>query len=234
MKRRIEGQLRLEGAAAIARGGHRTVYPHPDDPGLCVKVLHEPWREINRRLNDPLRHLRLRRHFDENRGELHELTRLRRRLGAQLTTHFPAPHGLVDTDLGEGLVVDRVVDFDGRTSLTLKNHLWLHGLEPDCQAALDDFWRFLVAHRVMVRDPQPHNLVVQRRGGGAGLRIVMIDGFGSSDLLPFRAWFAGPAARKLASRRRRTERRIAHELAQRRAGQAPTGEGMLRYGPEAD
>jgi hypothetical protein len=231
MGRDGDDRLRLDGAVPIARGGHRTVYPHPDDPGLCVKVLHEPWRLISRRLNDPLRHLRPRRHFDENRGELHELARLKRRLGPLLTTHFPAAHGLVETDLGEGLVVDRILDADGRTALTLKNHLWLYGLEPDCKAALDDFWRFLLMHRVMVRDPHPHNIVVQHRGGGGGLRIVMIDGFGSSDLLPFRAWFAGPAARKLASRRRRTERRIGHELAQRSAGHSPTAEGMLRYGP---
>lgn len=230
MQRQPENRLTLDGITPLARGGHRTVYPHPHDAGLCVKVLHEPWKEINRRLNDPFRWIRPRRHFDENRGELHELTKLRRKLGPLLTQHFPTAHGLVDTDLGEGLVVDRIVDEDGQTSLTLKNHLWLNDLDAACQEALEAFWDFLLEHRIMVRDPQPHNLIVQHRRDGAGLCIVMIDGFGSSDLLPFRSWFAGPVARKLASRRRRTERRIAHELEQKRAGRSPSDEGMLRYG----
>lgn len=204
--------MRLEGVTPIARGGHRTVYPHPDDEGLCVKVLHEPWQLINRRVNDPLRHLRPRRHFDENRNELHELNRLKCKLGQRLTEHFPAAHGLVDTDLGEGLVVDRIVDDDGQTALTLSEHLRVHGLDGPCRQALDAFWDFLLEHRVMVRDPLPRNLVVQQRQGVAGPRIVMIDGFGSSDLLPVRSWFRALAKRKLESRRRRTDRNIARTL----------------------
>ena len=231
MQWQCENRLTLDGMTPLARGGHRTVYPHPHDAGLCIKVLHEPWKEINRRLNDPFRWVRPRRHFDENRGELHELTKLRRKLGPLLTRHFPTAHGLVETDLGEGLVVDRIVDEDGQTSLTLTNHLWLNSLDAACQEALEEFWDFLLEHRIMVRDPLPRNLVVQLRDGAARPRIVMIDGFGSSDLLPFRSWFAGAAAHKLASRRRRSERSIARTLEQAHAGRSPDDEDMPRFNP---
>lgn len=219
--------LKLNDIAPIAVGGHRTVYPHPDREDLCVKVLHEPWQQINRRLNDPFRHLRGRRHFDENRSESHELRRLRRRLGALMELHFPELHGLVDTDLGEGLVVQRIRDEDGKTSITLKNYIWLYGFDEACVAALDEFWAFLFEHKVAVRDPMPHNLVMQRRPGNC-LRVVMIDGFGSSDFLPFRRWIPSLAVRKLQSRRNRMERRIRRELDAKQQGKTPSREGMAQ------
>lgn len=220
--------LKLRNSEPIARGGHRTVYVHPDDPKLCVKVLHQPWQQINRRLNDPFRSVRPRRHYDENRSELHELLKLKRKLGIDLTDHFPEPHGLIDTDFGEGLVVQRILDHHGQTSLTLKQHLWLYGFDGPCRQAVDDFWRFLLARRIMVRDPQPRNLIVQHRRNEPGLRIIMIDGFGSSDLLPIRSWFSGLTARKLATRRRRTERGIARELEHKRVGRSPSEQGMIK------
>ena len=219
--------LNLNDIAPIAVGGHRTVYPHPERKDLCVKVLHEPWQQINRRLNDPFRHFRSRRHFDENRSEAHELERLQRRLGGLMAVHFPKLHGLVDTDLGEGLVVERVSDQDGKTSITLKNYLWLHGLDGACTAALDEFWAFLFEHRVAVRDPMPHNLAMQRLPDNR-LRVVMIDGFGSSDFLPFRYWIPSLAVRKLQSRRNRTERRIKRELDAKQQGKTPSQEGMAQ------
>lgn len=219
--------LLLSKAKPIGVGGHRNVYVHPDNPTLCVKVLHEPWQEINRRLNDPFRLVRPRWHYDENRSELRELLRLKRRLGPLHGIHFPEPYGLVETDLDEGLVVERVFDNDGQTSLTLKNYLWLYGLDKKCAEALEVFWSFLVKHSVAVRDPMPHNLVVQQNDDER-LRIVMIDGFGSSDFLPFRYWVPALAARKLESRRRRMERRIQRELEAKRRGQVPSAEGMAK------
>jgi hypothetical protein len=189
-------------------------------------VLHEPWRQINRRLNDPLRHVRPRRHYDENRSEYRELRKLQRKLGTAMTEHFPQVHGLVKTDLGEGLVVDRILDSDGQTSITLKNHIWLHGLDDACLRALEKFWSFLIRHRVMVRDPMPHNLVVQKTGEGQ-LRVVMIDGFGSSDLFPFRAWVSSLAEKKLASRRRRMQRQIDRHLQAKQEGKRPSDQGMM-------
>jgi hypothetical protein len=217
--------LHLKTSQPIGIGGHRNCYIHPERPELCVKVLHEPWRQINRRLNDPFRHVRRRRHYDENRGEYHELKKLQRKLGASMAEHFPRVHGLVRTDLGEGLVVDRILDPDGRTSLTLKNYIWLHGLDDMCLRALEKFWSFLIRNRVMVRDPKPHNLVVQKTGDGQ-LRVIMIDGFGSSDLFPFRSWVGSLAEKKIAARRERMQRKIDRELKSKQMGKLSNRKGM--------
>jgi hypothetical protein len=222
--------LHLQNSQPIGVGGHRTCYVHPERTELCVKVLHEPWRQINRRLNAPFRHIRPRRHYDENRSEYHELRKLQRKLGTAMTAHFPQVHGLVRTDVGEGLVVDRILDPDGQTSLTLKNYIWLYGLDDACLRALEAFWSFLIRHRVMVRDPMPHNLVVQKKGDGQ-LRVIMIDGFGSSDLFPFRAWVGSLAEKKLASRRRRMQRQIERHLQDKREGKQPSDQGMMPKRP---
>ena len=219
------GLLQLKDTQPIGVGGHRNCYIHPERPELCVKVLHEPWRQINRRLNDPLRHVRPRRHYDENRSEYLELRKLQRKLGSAMTEHFPQVHGLVRTDIGEGLVVDRILDPDGETSLTLKNHIWLYGLDDMCLRGLENFWSFLIRHRVMVRDPKPHNLVVQKTGDGQ-LRVIMIDGFGSSDLFPFRSWFGSLAEKKIAARRERMQRKIDRELESRQTGKLTNRKGM--------
>lgn len=223
--------LHLKKSTPIALGSHRAVYVHPDDPALCVKVLHEPWKTINRRLNDPFRWIRPRRHYDENRSELSELRLLQRRLGDRMSTHFPQPFGLCETDLGEGLVVEHILGDDQKTALTLKNYLWLYGYDDDCRQALEAFWQFLFRYRVLVRDPLPRNLALARRSTERP-NIVMIDGFGSSDLLPFRTWFGPLAQKKIASRRLRTEKAIAREIAAIDRGGSPTPDGMVRSSGE--
>lgn len=218
--------IRLENTEPLSVGGHRSCYPYPGYEAKCIKILHEPWEQIDRRLRDPLRHLRRRRNYDENQSEYIELKKLADKLGNLHQRHFPGTYGFCETDLGQGLVVDRICDSDGATSPTLKTYLWLKGWTEEVATAVDRYWDFLKEQKVMVRDPFPHNLLVQDRGPGEGLRIVQIDGFGSSDFLPFSRWFKGLRDRKLDGRRQRMERQLEKHLADIEAGRKPKGKGI--------
>jgi hypothetical protein len=221
--------IELDQSALIAKGGHRNCYIHPDDPSLCVKVLHEPWQQIERRLKDPLRAIRKRHNFDENLGEWIELKKLEAKLGPELTLHFPRADKMVTTNLGEGLVASFIRDYDGKPSLTLKSYLWeVGGLTQKCKRALDQFWLFLKDKKLLVRDPFPHNLMVQRHNKAGELRIVQIDGFGSSDFLPFSRWFTYSRNRKLDGRRCRMQRQIDKHLEDIQQGNPPEGKGIIQ------
>lgn len=221
--------LELSEAHLISKGGHRSCYRHPSDSTKCIKVLHQPWREIDRRLRDPLRALRRRRNYDENLSEYLELTKLKKQLGVAHSKHFPQAYGLEPTNLGEGLVVDLIQDYNGATSLTLKSFLWENNRTPALDCAIDAFWNFLKQREVIVRDPFPHNLLVKRNGPDENqLQIIQIDGFGYSDLLPFSRMFRGLRNRKLDSRRERMERQMRKHLADIANGVPPRGKGIVQ------
>jgi hypothetical protein len=203
--------IHLDASLIIAKGGHRTCYQHPNDSQKCIKTLHQPWQEINRRKNDPFRHLRKRRHYDENLVEHYELKKLKQKLGNQYTEHFPQCFGFIETNQGQGLITDRIRDPDGKTSPTLQAHLRACGQNSEWREAIDEYWNFLHKTRVLVRDPLPRNLMVQRTEHGK-LRIIQIDGFGCSDFLPFSRWIPALTLKKQHGRRKRMERKIDKEL----------------------
>jgi len=218
--------LRIGHLNPLSKGGHRTCYPHPEDPGQCIKILHQPWREIERRQRDPLRYFRRRRNYDENLAELLELQKLEAKLGAAMAEHFPICHGFVETDLGEGLAVEQIQDYDGSTSISLKAYLWTDGWNPQIKETVDHFWNFLKENGVLVRDPFPHNLLVQRLNPEGALRIKQIDGFGASDFLPFSRILSKYRNRKLDGRRKRMQRQITKQLERIKRGEEPKGKGL--------
>ncbi|WP_269526180.1 YrbL family protein [Coraliomargarita parva] len=216
----------------FAVGGHRSCYRHPGDPQKCIKVLHEPWQEIGRRIRDPLRHVRRRVNYDENLSELKSIHKMEHKLGKQLQDHFPKAYGMVPTNLGEGLVCDFICNADGSPAPTLKSLLWQEGLSDEVQAALDRFWDFLLQHRVIVRNPHPHNIVIRTTEAGA-IEAYLIDGFGRADFLPFVEWFPSLTIRKLKARRARQKRQIQKHLKDIQAGISLKGKGvLLEAGPE--
>jgi hypothetical protein len=126
--------IRLEPSLLIARGGHRSCYLHPDDRHKCIKVLHESWKDINRRKNDPFRVLRRKRHYDENLTEQHEIQLLQKKLGPKFSRHFPQCYDFIETNEGPGLVTELIKDVDGTISPTLTSYLKKSGMNADCRA----------------------------------------------------------------------------------------------------
>lgn len=90
----------LAGATWLGQGNGRACYVHPLDAALVIKIRRQD-----------------RRTRDQNTLEGLYLSSLARRRVP--FDHIPRLHGVVATTLGEGLVYERIVDADGRQTLSL-------------------------------------------------------------------------------------------------------------------
>ena len=91
--------------------------------------------------------------------------------------------GLVDTDLGLGLISEKVVDASGALAPTFASVYAKAGLTPELDAALAEFSHDLLAANVIVGDMHAWNIVYGSDSRG-GPRLVMIDGFGEKHAIP--------------------------------------------------
>lgn len=153
--------LSLAGLEPFATGGHRRCYVHPENPDLCVKV---PAR------SDDGRCLAL------QRRELEDYASLRNRGPAALLERIPVIEGVVETDLGVGIVSELCRDADGRISRNLTVVISEQGLSPSLVAAIDGLKQWLKAQRLVTRDTGPHNVVAMRLDEDEW-KLVIVEGW---------------------------------------------------------
>ena len=152
--------LSLAGAAPFAKGGKRHCYVHPDDPDLCVKVAARADDERCQR---------------EQRQDLEDYATLRMRGSAAVFERIPTIEGVVDTDLGEGIVMRLYRDADGRISQSLDDLLKSRGLVPPLAAAIRDWKKWMREQNLLTRDTGPHNLLAVRRGKDEWTLVIIED-----------------------------------------------------------
>ncbi len=148
--------LALAGCEPFARGSKRHCYVHPDDPDLCVKVPAHADAECLR----------------QQRRDLEGYERLRARGTDSVFDRVPTITGVVDTDLGRGIVMQLYRDRDGRISRNLSQVIREHGLTPSLVRAIDGMKRWLRKERLLTTDTAPYNVVAVRSGGGWTLMII--------------------------------------------------------------
>ena len=176
--------LPLRAAEPIAVGQHRAIYAHPRDASLLVKVMREEiaterWQRWPKRLQRTLQYTGFVR-------ELKEYIALRARHPG-LVLPVSRMVGVVDTDLGLGLVSERVAGPDGKAGPTLATlYERERGFQPWLAQALDVLLRELLACEVILGDLHPWNIVHGSDSRG-GPRLVIVDGFGEKHLLPIRS-----------------------------------------------
>ncbi|MEM6708385.1 MAG: YrbL family protein [Pseudomonadota bacterium] len=188
-------RLLLTQETPFASGGNRLCFVHPQDPSICVKVAHPDVSLAEKRKRKGLKgKLKPAVAFDENRSEQRTLETLIKQIGPALHHHVPAYHGMIDTDLGLGIQVGLVRCTDGTIARTLKQRVWEDGVVPALSTALETFAAYWIQHRIPSRALLLHNLVVEERP--TGLHLWVIDGLGSSDLLPLSRWSPRLAQRK--------------------------------------
>ena len=220
--------IRLAAEKPFARGGNRLCYVHPEWPDVCIKVPRPDVDLAAKRRRKGLKgRLKPAASFDDNRAEARTLTALHERIGDTLRTFVPRFLGWVETDLGPGVTVDLIRDADGVIATPLKQYVWERGLDADLEAALEEFTAYWRRERVPSRELLLHNIVAPRHPGGT-LGLVVIDGLGNADLLPFSRWSRGLARRKAIRKVARLRTRIERLLETREAGGDPGEHGFLR------
>jgi hypothetical protein len=172
----------------FAQGGRRYCFVHPADPAKCVKTL-SPRGNPEKRKKEAVWYKRLRpvSWFDDNKRELKSFLELEKR-GEEVWDHFPRCYGIQSTNRGDGMVTDLIRDSDGNISKTVRQYVKAYGKTTELLAALEEFFNLFRQRLIITRDILDHNLVVQVKD--KKYTIYIIDGFGSSEILPLSSLFA--------------------------------------------
>ncbi|MEK9863790.1 MAG: YrbL family protein [Verrucomicrobiota bacterium] len=189
--------LQLKHLTPFGVGGRRLCYVHPESPQYCVKVLRtDPERTIRIRKSKSWIPNHLRREYDNNQDERHSLEHLQTRIGSSMRSHFPWCHGEVETDIGKGLVLDLIRDADGKISCSLREHITRGLALEHFRPAFSEFGDFLMTHAIDTRAILDHNLALCRISSDRW-KCYLIDGFGTSALLPLGRWIPGLARKRI-------------------------------------
>jgi hypothetical protein len=202
------GTLELSGLEPIALGHQRAVYQHPEAPHLLVKTMRP--ESVAKRWDASgqwaKRLPRTRQYFSYVR-EFKEY------VAAHVQPDAEPPIvrivGLVNTDVGLGLVCEKVRDARGGMAPTL-HQCWLeNGGEPAwARAELEKFRDGLLRYNVIVGDLNASNLVYGSDSRG-GPRLVMIDGFGEKNGIPLNSMWRRFNRHTIHRRYRRMLRELA-------------------------
>lgn len=200
--------LTLSHSQPIALGHQRAVYQHPLDPDLLIKTMRP--ESVAKRWDAPGRWLK---RLPRTRHYIGYLRELKEYIAAHTCSDADPPlariAGLVETDVGLGLVCEKVRGADGGMAPTLFQ-CWLDagGEPPWAHAQLEAFHESLLRHRIIVGDLNAANVVYGSDSRG-GPRLVMVDGFGEKAVIPLCSM--SRRFNRYATERR--YRRMLHDLA---------------------
>lgn len=185
----VFGPLQLTGQAPLARSKTRWIYQHPNDPDLLIKV-HIPRLDKGRQHGVGAWVERLKDRFLYTSGIERDL---RHYIASRYQDYGPVCqriwpiHGIVETDIGLGLLVAAARDAQGALAPTLRVLLDDQQLTPqriaDLQALLDS----LVESPLTFADLNLENIVLQGAGSG-GEQFVIVDGLGDRTWIPTQRW----------------------------------------------
>ncbi len=162
-----QSPLVLTEARVIGEGGHKRVYVHPGDDSLCVKILLHGEED-----SDWRKEMRYRR------------SREKRGLSSQLLTRFFGSQPLADGSIG--YIFERVRDYDGQDSRSLREYLDSKEsrLKPDMVlAGLLSFRDLLFEEKIITSNMESSNFLIQWLSPSS-YRIRIVDNIGSPVTIP--------------------------------------------------
>ena len=194
--------LELSRTEPLAVGHLRHVFQHPENPAYLIKVMRAD--AVDARITKGRWYKKLPR----TREYIGYVRELKEYIVSQARPHSRnAPIarmvGLVDTDLGLGLVAEKVCGPDGRLARTLAAmYAEHHGFDETLERELALFYRGLLDANVIVGDMHAWNIVYGSDSRG-GPRLILIDGFGEKNIVPMASMSARFNARNTARLYRR-------------------------------
>lgn len=166
--------IELSQLKPIASGLEKVVFWHPHQPGQLIKIvtpahiklMRQQWPLLTRMqrvshyffyINEIVEHMAIRAHPAPGIHQLQTIT------------------GLVDTDLGLGLVVEAITREDGQLAHTLDQLIALDRFGETEKQALQTFCQWLADSPLIVRSLSLPNIVWHEKDQ----HFVLIDGFGN-------------------------------------------------------
>jgi hypothetical protein len=163
-------------------GSRRYVFQHPHQPELLVKVLKS---EEGKEISLGLPGLRLQRPNEMTRS-------FQREIGESLRARAQIPQGplpiarvfgIVDTDLGTGLLVERIAGHDGGLAPSLRVRVRERGFDDGLEHRILALRDEVIRSGLVTGDVNTNNIVVGCGADGAD-RLVIVDGIGDKTFLP--------------------------------------------------
>ena len=175
----------------IGIGHHRTCYIHPHDTSKCIKVIHNPVKHALNEVKREVGYYRyLAKHLKDWRG-------------------IPKFYGAVETNLGQGFVYERIIDFDGNPSQTMdirygadKNR----NLFNEEVHLFDDLEKYLFNNSIVTMTLKPYNILCHRISSTEVFPVIC-DNIGTAAFIPieiFCPWLARRRERHLIQLMRKT------------------------------
>lgn len=193
----MERYVELDPNNVIAQGTGRQVFTHPDRPDALIKVFKPRrnkskfvWlRPIKRRFSY------LKTAYKEYEEYISALSRLR-----HLPIYLPAFWGFVDTNLGIGMMVEKITGANGEIAPTQHNYILRYGLSDELIAETHALIDELEAARIVAYDLTPRNIVVGENTVGKR-QLVLVDGISENTLFRAKTHFPFIYRRWIAKKR---------------------------------
>ncbi|MDR2760858.1 MAG: PhoP regulatory network YrbL family protein [Rickettsiales bacterium] len=181
-----------------ARGGRRIIYNHPDNPDALIKITDQ---DIFKQVLKQKRKKRIvfrEKYYDENYRDFMAY-RQYDKMSPAVYDFIPRIYGFEKTNFGEGLLVEKIKNFDGTPCPTLEEYLANFGATKEILEALRLLYEKMRAVRFVSRELRGFNLLI-RRAPTLSASAYVIDGFGNQN---FFAWLdkIPPLAEKKIRRR---------------------------------
>ncbi len=186
--------------AALAQGAGRVVYAHPDRADALIKVSKPRKRDQYALLSLRLRKRRfgcLRSAFKEYEEYIAAMSRLGR-----IPSALPAFRGFVDTNLGIGMVVEKITDADGNLAPSQREYIECHGLTDDLVVKTHALVDEIKAARIVAGDLTPSNIVIGVDEAGKQ-RLFLVDGTSENTFFRVKTHFRPVYLRWIEKKRRK-------------------------------
>jgi hypothetical protein len=180
----LQALVVLKTETPLAVGRTQAVYQHYQDPNLLIKVrrLDRLQRVYDRKIGGLIGYKRPHGLYTTWMRELEHYFSVCLRLGYR-PQFLQEYHGIVQTDLGLGMVVRRVTDRAGALAPTLQKVVLRTGLTADLRAKVDDLLRQVNELRISTNDISIAN-IVYGWNETAGDHLVLIEGIGVNTIIP--------------------------------------------------
>jgi hypothetical protein len=188
----------------LAIGSSRLIFIHPNDNKKLIKVFKPSQSPEMRRRAVWYKRFRAREKLDENIRDLMEHQKARGKSN-KTASSICNVYGIENTNLGEGLVEEHICNNDGKTSATLKDYVQCNGINI-VKSYIDDLFELLTDNHILFRDAYEMNILVQELE--VGFRLVVVDGLGENNLIPYASISKTLNARKLRHKKERMIRRL--------------------------
>lgn len=152
--------LILNDSLYISEGNSRSCYSHPNNRNLCIKIS-----KNNKKSN-------------QNTPESFYLKFKINKKNKSAFETLPECKGMVNTNLGNGLVYELVKDYDGKKSKSLAYYYKNNTIsKPEALSMIMELNNHCLKHDILIYDANMSNILLQKLNDDK-VTLRIIDGFG--------------------------------------------------------